>query len=77
MISTSVIRNRPNRGMKCAVAAPVCRSSQASSQEDPTRRTSVKGPPLASRGSASLSIAANARSRSAGELTRSSSAMPK
>ena len=43
MISTSVIRKRPNSGMKRIVAAPVCRSSQASSQGDPTRRTCGEG----------------------------------
>ncbi len=77
MISTSVIRKMPNSGMKRAVAAPVCRSSQASSHGDPTRRTLVNGAAGASRGRASESIAASARLRSAGEFTRSSSAMPR
>ena len=77
MISTSVIGKMPNRGMKRAVAAPVCRSSQALSHGDPTRRTLVIVPPGASTGRTSESIAFSARSRSARDFTRSSSAMPK
>ena len=77
MISTSVIRKIPNSGMKRTVAAPVCRSSQASSHGEPTRRTFVNGPAESSSGNTSASIAARARLRSAGDFTRSSSAIPK
>jgi hypothetical protein len=75
--NTSVIKNKPNSGMKRAVAAPVCRSSHASNHGEPTRRTWLKGPPLFSSGSASESIALRATSRSAGDAVRSSSATPK
>jgi len=76
-MNTSVMRKTPNRGMNFFVDAPVCRSNQASSQGEPTRRIAVNGCPVAPMGSTFASMAASARSRSAGELTCSSSANPK
>jgi hypothetical protein len=72
-----VIRNRPNSGMNFLVASPVWRSSQASSQGVPTRRTALKGAWDCSRGSTSASMAESALSRSAADFTSRSSPTPK
>ena len=60
-----------------SAAAPDFFDFQALSHGDPTRRTFMNVPPEASTGSTSESIAPSARSRSTGDFTRSSSAMPR